>query len=91
MCKLIRLQKLDTPFSKRWLKILSESGEVSFVMSKRCYYLFDINGSFINIQVISFSHVSSRTYDGVVYFSFESKSGIVKSSLVSSNFEKFFN
>ena len=60
MYKLIRLQKLDTPFSKRWLKILSESGEVSFVTSKRCYYLFDINGSFINIQVISFSHVSSE-------------------------------
>ena len=91
MYKLIRLQKLDTPFSKRWLKILSESGEVSFVISKRCYYLFDINDSFINIQIISFNNVSSRIYDGVVYLRFESKSGMVKSSLVSSKFEKFFN
>ena len=79
--------KLDTPFSKRCLKILSEFEEVSFAISKRSYYLFDINDSFINIQVISFNDASSRRYDGLVYLSFESKSGMVKSSLVSSKFK----
>lgn len=76
--------ELSEEFCIRWSDILSDLESVLFIKFNRCYCFNYIHDPIMNIQIHSFSDASNRIYAGVVYLRFILKSGIIKTSLVSS-------
>ena len=68
----------------RWQNLLNSFNELDEIAYPRKYCFSNVNNPFTKLELHSFSDTSKRIYATVMYLRFVSKSGLIKTALVTS-------